>query len=656
MHRYVRRSFVLLIGLVALSAGVIAPASAHDEGKAHHAPLPEHATPVMQSFFAKEVKAQNLAAMGAATCPAGGGLAAGFPCSNIDLQAFMPLSELGGSSSEEANDIWGWTDPSTGKEYALIGMTFGTAFVDVTNASAPVLIGELPTHGAFGSSWRDIKTDGNHAFIVSEASRHGMQVFDLTELRSYQGSPITFGETAHYRDIGSAHNIVINEDSDYAYIVGATGRKGCDGGLHMVDISNPTNPRNAGCFSADGYTHDAQCVNYEGPDGTYNGREICLASNEDTLTIVDVTNKVNPTLISRTGYDGAQYTHQGWLTEDQTYFLLDDELDESRLGHGTLTRVVDVTDLDNPVFFADYEAPTAAIDHNQYVKGNHSYQSNYRAGLRILDISGIATGSLNEVAFFDVWPSDDAAGFNGAWSNYPYFESGNVIVSGIEQGLFIVRPNLGGGPGPDDPPSVSITSPADGATVSGSIELVADATDDNGVAQVEFFVDGISIDVDTDGVDGWSVNWNTTSALEGANSVTATATDTIGQTASDSISVTVDNVTDSNVHIGDLDIVATSTGNGGKWSATVTVLVHNDDEAAVSGATVEGTWNGSVGGSCSTGDDGTCSMTLSGLRKRDTSATFSVDMILAAGSTYTPGSNHDSDGDSTGTTISIPAP
>jgi choice-of-anchor B domain-containing protein len=104
--------------------------------------------------------------------------------------------------------------------------------------------------------------------------------------------PVTFANTAHYDDFGSAHNIAINEDSGFAYAIG-TGT--CSGGLHMVQ--NPASPTNAGCYSGDGYTHDTQCVIYNGPDADYQGAEVCFSSNEDTLTIVDVSNKAAPDLI-----------------------------------------------------------------------------------------------------------------------------------------------------------------------------------------------------------------------------------------------------------------------------------------------------------------------------------------------------------------------
>jgi hypothetical protein len=98
-----------------------------------------------------------------------------------------------------------------------------------------------------------------------------------------------------------------------------------------------------------------------------------------------------------------------------------------------------VSDLDAPVNLGYYEAPTNSIDHDQYIKGAYSYQSNYQAGLRILDLTDIGNANVNEVAYFDIYPSGDATNFNGAWSSYPYFDSGNVIVSGIEQGLYILK-------------------------------------------------------------------------------------------------------------------------------------------------------------------------------------------------------------------------
>jgi choice-of-anchor B domain-containing protein len=205
----------------------------------------------------------------------------------------------------------------------------------------------------------------------------------------------------------------------------------------MVDMNDPLNPTFAGCFASDGYTHDAQCVVYQGPDADYAGRELCFNANTDTLTIVDVEDKGAPALVSRTGYSTSAYTHQGWLTEDQRYYVMDDELDEGSVN--TRTYIWDLLDLDNPQLIGTHVAATAAIDHNMYVKDGLVYQANYRAGLRILDAAEIANGTLSEVGYFDIYPANDSARFNGAWSSYPYYESGLLVVSGIEQGLYVLR-------------------------------------------------------------------------------------------------------------------------------------------------------------------------------------------------------------------------
>ena len=423
--------FVLLLGLNA-------PSFADDgDSKPHGGNPPLHAQDTMRAFQDDHHAPENLASQSLTACS--GGMAGTYPCNNVDLMSFLALADIGGGSG---NDIWGWTDSVTGKEYAIMGRTNGTSFVDISDPNNPIYLGNLPP-GAANSSWRDIKVYLDHAFMVTEAINSGMQVFDLTELRTVTSPPVTFSETTRYEGFLKAHNLVINEDSGFAYAVGTND---CAGGLHMINIQNPASPASAGCFSADGYTHDAQCVNYSGPDSAHQGKEICFNSNEDTLTIVDVTNKTAPVQLSRTGYSGSMYTHQGWLTEDHAYFLMDDELDEKNDPTVTYTRTFmwDVSDLDAPAVIGFHDSTTTAIDHNQYVKGNYTYQSNYRAGLRILDISGIANGNLSEEAFFDIYPSSDSPSFNGTWSNYPFFDSGIVVVSGIEQGLFILRPNLSG--------------------------------------------------------------------------------------------------------------------------------------------------------------------------------------------------------------------
>jgi len=386
------------------------------------------------------------------------GMAGDFQCHGVDLLAYVPLEDMGCEGN--GNDIWGWTDPETGTEYALMGCNNGIAFMDLSDPEQPVHVGNLPSHTE-GSLWRDSKVFDDHAFVVSEASGHGLQVFDLSQLREVEDPPVEFENTAHLDSFGNAHNIEVNVETGYAYVVGSGL---CSGGLHIVDINDPNNPEVAGCYGDEGYTHDTQCVIYQGPDENHKGQEVCFNSNPNSptaggnaVTIVDVTEKDAPVLLSSTGYADAGYSHQGWLTEDHRYFLFGDELDEQNFGHNTRTRIWDVADLENPEIIGIFDSTEDAIDHNMYVVGDFVYQSNYTAGLRILDLEEVGDGVLSEAAYFNVVPHDhshgrglrhgDGPNFSGTWSNYPFFDTGIVVassmgVSGEPGGLFVVRPHL----------------------------------------------------------------------------------------------------------------------------------------------------------------------------------------------------------------------
>lgn len=377
--------------------------------------------------------------------PCNNGMAGIYPCRGLDLLSRIDTATLGGNTEAEGSDIWGWTDPSNGNEYALVGLSNSTAFVNVTDPTNPIFLGRLNSSGGT-NVWRDIKVYNNYAFIVADGNQnttHGMQVFDLTRLRNVANIPEIFTADAIYTDVGACHNIVINESEAVAYLVGCTRTSGL--GPIFLDISNPLNPTFLGdyTYTSGGYSHDAQVITYNGPDADYTGKQIYVGSNgrSSKVVILDVTDKTNVIPISDITYPQGGYAHQGWFTDDHSYFILGDEFDEQDFGVNTKTLIFDFTDLDNPSLSSTYLGPTTAIDHNGYVKGNEYYLSNYTAGMRVLNINNIsaATNSMTETAFFDTYPANDSANFNGVWSVYPYFASGNIIISDIEGGLFIVR-------------------------------------------------------------------------------------------------------------------------------------------------------------------------------------------------------------------------
>ena len=222
-----------------------------------------------------------------------------------------------------------------------------------------------------------------------------------------------------------------------------------------MDVRNPNAPVSAGNVPGsttagwDGYSHETQVVIYNGPDAAHRGKEIMVSSNGkqggvDTLSVVNVTNKGAPARLSSKTYAGAGYIHQGWFTEDHRYFFQNDELESSNL---TRTHLWDLQDLDNPVYRGYYQNPsTTAIAHNLYVKGNFVYEANYTTGVRVLKIGNLDSTNpndwLTEVASYDTYAPSDADTFNGAWNIYPYLPSGNIIVSDIDGGLFVLSASL----------------------------------------------------------------------------------------------------------------------------------------------------------------------------------------------------------------------
>jgi choice-of-anchor B domain-containing protein len=396
-----------------------------------------------------------------------------FPRSNVTLLSWLTLPDLGVPANGNANSCFGYTSPS-GREYAIIGLSNGTAFVEITQPGNPVIVGVI---SGPHSVWRDMRTYSHYSYSVSEGGG-GIQVVDLANI---DNGVVTLVNTINDDGNSATHTLAINTASGYLY---RSGGASVSQGLRIYNLnSNPASPSRVGSWN-DRYSHEASIFSYT--TGPAAGHEIAFVCggmnngfNSTGLHMVDVTNKTAPTTLQILSYANAAYCHQCWPTPDMHYLYLDDELDNLNV-----TRVFDISNPLSVSFVGTFTTGNTSIDHNQYTRGNLLYQSNYRSGLRVKSMSNPGTQtSPVEVAYFDTWPEDDQAIFNGLWNNYPYFPSTVVIGSDIEKGLFVwwvgtpeltITPSLGD-PDTVDPAgqslSVQIAEIAPGTLVAGTTKL-----------------------------------------------------------------------------------------------------------------------------------------------------------------------------------------
>ena len=363
--------------------------------------------------------------------------ALGFPASNVTLESWLPLSSLDGAAS--GNDIWGYVAPS-GREYAIIGTSSSTVFVEVTDPGNAQVVS---VHPGQNSLWRDIKTYRDYAYSVTEGGG-GIQVFDLGQIDS---GTVTLANTIFDGGTGQTHNVAIDEISGFLYRTGGGGQ-----GLRIYDLADPANPDYLRSWFQR-YVHDAQIVTYT--DGPYAGRQIafiCGGLNNgfgDTrLSVLDVTNKFDIVTLSSTAYPDRAYAHQGWLDPGRRFYYLGDELDEDG-SLDTTTHIIDISELDRARYIRSFTNGNNAIGHNLFTVDDLIYAANYTSGLRVWDASD--PYDPVEIGFFDTWPNNDNDSFNGLWGVYPYLPSGNVIGSDLERGLFVWS---------IDRPDVQVTLPA----------------------------------------------------------------------------------------------------------------------------------------------------------------------------------------------------
>ena len=386
--------------------------------------------------------------------PCTNGSADGFACNNLSLLAHIPLADFSNNPAA-ANDIWGHVDLNTQKEYAIIGLRNGVSVVDVTIPTSPNIIGSI---SGLSSSWRDIKVYQYfntstlrwraYAYSTTEANE-GLTIIDLNDLEN--GISVVKRQTTDR----SAHNIYIS-NVDYGLNIASAnqvpavhvlGSNNFGGTFRSYSLSDPetlgsTYTNVAG--NRDDYTHDAasltisdaraqtDCIQANNTDCL-----VILDFNEDSLRLWDHTDENQAIELSSSSYPNAEYTHSGWWSEDKQYVIVHDELDEQTHNLNTTLNIFDISSLSTPTLVGTWTGPTRAIDHNGFVRGNRYYMSNYERGLTVLDITD--PSDPIEVGFFDTYPVSDNTGFNGAWGVYPFLPSGNILVSDINSGLYIIQ-------------------------------------------------------------------------------------------------------------------------------------------------------------------------------------------------------------------------
>jgi choice-of-anchor B domain-containing protein len=308
------------------------------------------------------------------------------------------------------SDIWGYAAPN-GREYALMGVTGGTVIIDVSDPAKPVEVDFISGPNAPPYEWRDIKTHLNYAYVVTEGSGSGsgMQIIDLSYLPDSASLVNTYNTT-----FTTSHNLYIF--NTYAYVVGTSG----GGGMNILDLSNPVNPVQTDYYLGSGYIHDV----YDWDDTAY-------ISGGDTYDLVDVTDKLNPQLISQSVFLPGIYAHSGWLTKDKRYFYATDEFNQRDL------MVWDLQDRSTwDLVVPTWQMPGGSTIHNLLIKDNYAHITYYIDGYVVLDISNPTNPTL--AGQYDTYTGTGGP-YTGAWGVYPYLPSGYIIVSDMVTGLYVFK-------------------------------------------------------------------------------------------------------------------------------------------------------------------------------------------------------------------------
>lgn len=381
-----------------------------------------------------------------------------FDCENIDLLSHFPLTEMS-SKPSSGSDIWGHVDLNTGNEFAIMTVNNGVVIVDVTNPSEPAEVGSI---SGVNSSWRDVKVYQHfnesinlwqaYAYVTTEGNNGGVSIIDLNNLPHSvslleKNNVVSTAHNIYISNVDYSLNIALPNQTPTIQLVGANTKSGA---FQSYSLATPTTLNNVVSNNfGSGYTHDGASLAIDDQRsvndcGLLSGScTVFIDFNEKEMKLWDITDPNNASQLGTAEYDDVaksnQYVHSGWGTEDKQFVLLHDEFDESRGGLNTTVRIFSIESLTTPTQVGQWTGPTRAIDHNGFVRGNRYYMSNYERGLTVLDITDPA--NPNQVGFFDTYTPSNSANFNGAWGVYPFLPSGNILVSDINSGLYVLKDN-----------------------------------------------------------------------------------------------------------------------------------------------------------------------------------------------------------------------
>jgi choice-of-anchor B domain-containing protein len=335
---------------------------------------------------------------------------------NMELLSQVQYNDTG------LNDIWGWADPETGIEYAIVGLQQGVSIVSLEDPENAEEVVRIP--GQF-STWRDMKTWGNFAYITTDqgGTTEGVTVIDMSQLPEaapyYHWTPDLPG----LGTLETCHNIYIDEFG-YAYLAGCNMN---NGGMVILNVDTETGePEFVGPAPAI-YSHDVYVVN----NHMY-ASEIYVGD----MTIYDVSDKENIQALGATGTPFS-FTHNIWVNEDETVAFTTDEVADAPVAAYDITDFSEIEELDQyrPVGTVGL----GVIPHNVHVWDNYLLISYYTDGGRVVDAS--RADNLIEVGNYDTWLGGDG-GFSGAWGLYPFLPSQTVLVTDINNGLYVLQPDF----------------------------------------------------------------------------------------------------------------------------------------------------------------------------------------------------------------------